>query len=109
MFTFIKIMVVIGGFVLFAVACNNNTTEKTTPPDPLAEGRKIFQNFCVTCHGADGKLALNGASDLSASVLPLEGRVAVITNGRKLMQPWSGTLTERQINLVAAYTLTLKK
>jgi mono/diheme cytochrome c family protein len=104
-----KFPLIIISFTMLAMACSNNSTEKNIPQDPVAEGRKIFQSFCVTCHGADGKLALNGAFDLSASVLPVEGRVEVITHGRKLMQPWSGTLTERQIKLVAEYTLQLKK
>jgi cytochrome c6 len=104
-----RYLIIFGCILTLIMACSNNSSEKNTPQDPIVEGRSVFQNFCVTCHGADGKLALNGAFDLSASVLPIEGRIAVITNGRKTMQAWSGTLSERQIKLVAEYTLHLKK
>jgi cytochrome c6 len=76
---------------------------------PAPDGLTVFRKYCVTCHGADGKLGLNGAKDLTQSVLPLEGRVTVITQGRKLMTPFGEVLSAEEINAVAAYTLTLKQ
>ncbi len=81
------------------------TTGATSPPDGLA----IFRQYCVVCHGVDGKLGLNGAKDLTLSALTLDERINTITNGRKLMTPFNEVLSAEEINAVARYTLTLKK
>lgn len=73
------------------------------------DGRAIFRQYCVVCHGADGKLGLNGARDLSASILTLEERINIITNGKKLMTPFNEILTTEEIRAVAEYTQTLKQ
>lgn len=73
------------------------------------DGMAIFRQYCVVCHGADGKLGLNGAKDLSASILTPEERINVITNGRKLMTPFNEILSADEIKAVAEYTQTLKK
>ncbi len=69
-------------------------------------GSAVFRNNCVTCHGADGKLGLNGAKDLSASSLPLDGRIQIITNGKNLMTPFKALLSEAEIKAVAEYSIT---
>lgn len=74
------------------------------PPDGMA----VFRQQCVTCHGADGKLGLNGAKDLSASLLSKDERIQVITHGRNLMQPFEKILSPEEIQAVAEYTLSLK-
>lgn len=71
------------------------------------DGMAIFRQYCVVCHGADGKLALNGAKDLSASILTLEERINIITNGKKLMTPFNEILTPEEIKAVAEYTQKL--
>ena len=79
--------------------------QTASPPDGLA----IFRQYCVVCHGADGKLGLNGAKDLTVSALTLDERINTITNGRKLMTPFNEVLSAEEIKAVAQYTLTLKK
>ena len=32
-----------------------------------AAGKKTFETYCILCHGADGKLGLNGSKDLTIS------------------------------------------
>ncbi len=71
------------------------------------DGRAIFRKYCVTCHGADGKLGLNGAKDLTASVLTPDERINIITNGKKVMIPFNEVLTPEEIKAVAEYTQTL--
>jgi mono/diheme cytochrome c family protein len=58
--------------------------------------------------GLMAKLGLNGAKDLSQSVLSLEQRVETITYGKKLMTPFEKILDAEEINAVAQYTHTLK-
>lgn len=89
---------------------NKETAAKTghsTPSKP--DGMAIFRQRCVVCHGSDGNLGLNGAKHLSESVLPLEERINIITNGKNLMTPFRTLLSPEEIQAVAAYTLTLKK
>ena len=72
------------------------------------DGMAVFRKNCITCHGADGKLGLNGAKDLSASAISVEERIEIITNGKKLMTPFKALLSVEEIKAVATYTMTLK-
>ena len=84
-------------------AAKNKNAGNASVPDGMA----VFRKNCVVCHGADGKLGVNGAKDLTASELPIEGRMQIITNGKNLMTPFKAVLSEAEIKAVAEYTLTL--
>ena len=75
--------------------------------DPHAEGRELYSQYCILCHGDDGKREFNGAKDITVSELTLEGRIELITNGRGLMTPFEGILQPEDIKKVAAYSMTL--
>lgn len=75
---------------------------------PQPDGQALFRQYCVLCHGADGKLGLNGAKDLTQSALTLDERILIITKGKNLMTPFGEMLTPEEIRAVAAYTTTLK-
>lgn len=75
--------------------------------DGVADGQKLYQKYCVTCHGVNGGMQLNGARDLRESALGLEERISVVTNGRKLMAAYKGILSAEEIRAVAAYTMSL--
>jgi cytochrome c6 len=90
------------------VACQDNSTDKTARPGVAASGVAIFKKNCVTCHGADGKLGLNGAKDLTQSMLTVEERIPIITKGKNLMTPFEKMLTPEEIQAVAQYTTTLR-
>ena len=77
-------------------------------PALAPDGMAVFRKNCITCHGADGKLGLNGAKDLSASAISVEERMEIITNGKKLMTPFKALLSAEEIKAVATYTMTLK-
>ncbi len=73
------------------------------------KGKLVYKQYCVICHGADGKLAVSGATDLSASTLVLEERIEQITNGKGLMTPYKDILSKEQINSVAEYIEELRQ
>lgn len=88
----------------------------------LAAGQQVFATNCATCHGAQGAGDGPAASALNPRptnmaegpykhVGDFETWKSVIANGvpGTAMAPWSGTLSEEQINNVTAYALTLKK
>ncbi len=84
-------------------------SQKTKSSAVAPDGMAVFRQHCVICHGSDGNLGLNGAKHLSESVLPVEERINIITNGKNLMTPFRSLLSPEEIQAVAAYTLTLKK
>ena len=94
-------------FLALILACAGK--EKTTSGIvSVAEGEKVFKKYCILCHGADGKLGVNGAKDLTVCKLTLEERETQIKKGKNTMTPFEGILTEEQIKSVAAYSMTLK-
>ncbi len=106
------------GTLLFSAACGaavEETSHHTADSRQMGgaktapEGMDVFRQKCVTCHGADGTLGLNGAKDLTQSTLTLEERVNIITNGKKLMTPFGTVLRPEEIQAVAEYTQALKK
>ncbi len=106
-----------GFALLFAAACGSSDND-TAQRSPAAQGESsklvpdgmaVFRQNCVTCHGVDGALGLNGAKDLGQSILTLEERVNIITNGKKLMTPFGSILNPEEILAVAEYTQTFKK
>lgn len=93
-------------FVLYNCAGQGNKqAEKTEAPS----GYAIYKKNCVTCHGADGRMGLNGAKPLPDSKMSLEERIKHINTGKGAMQPYKGILSEDAIKAVAAYTMTLGK
>jgi mono/diheme cytochrome c family protein len=77
-------------------------------PATAADGAKIYKQYCVLCHGADGKLGINSAKDLSVSTLTEQERIVMVTEGKNAMTPFKGVLTPEEIKAVVAYTFTLK-
>lgn len=110
-----RISIVIAFIVVAVFACGGNpadgtkksSLERETQVDPLAEGKKAYKQFCVPCHGMDGKLGINGARDFAESDLKLEERIEVITNGRGMMTSFKSVLKPEQIKAAAEYTIHL--
>jgi cytochrome c6 len=99
-------------FSLILISCTDTSTDRSSAAAGAASkpnGQSVFRERCVVCHGADGKLGLNGAKDLTQSALSMEERIEIITNGKKLMTPFGTVLSAEEIKAVAEYTLTLKQ
>lgn len=84
-------------------------TQQATTATPQADGKKIYKQYCVTCHGLYGDMGASGAFNLTTSELPVDERIVVITKGRGAMTPFENLLDADEIAAVAAYTLELKK
>ncbi len=94
------------GIIFFT--CTNNTVESEQQSVSI-NGKNLFKSYCVTCHGINGKMALNGAKDLSVSTLSIEERIQIIKEGKNIMSSFKSVLNPRQIEAVANYTLELKQ
>jgi cytochrome c6 len=75
---------------------------------PVLAGKVLFQKNCRRCHGANGRLGLNGAHDLTRSNLNAFGRTYLVTNGMGKMPAFKKQLTPAQIEAIVQYSLTLK-
>ena len=89
----------------FGLACGGSKTNQAN----IADGKEVYKKYCVACHGETGELALNGAKKFPESTLSAKERVLVITNGRNMMTPFKGLLSEDEIKAVADYTMILSK
>lgn len=78
-------------------------------PSTTIDGKKIYKQNCVLCHGADGSLGANGSKDLSQSTMSLDERKAIIKNGKGKMIGLGSLLSTDEIDAVAAFTFKLKK
>jgi cytochrome c6 len=102
----------IAAFVIFIgiLACGgggDKGTEGTLSESEL-RGEKTFLKYCVTCHGKDGKLGLNGSKDINVSTLSFQERILLVTNGKNTMTPFKGILSDAEIADVVAYSMTFK-
>jgi cytochrome c6 len=96
-------------FLALIIACSGK--EKPTPVSDtpsVADGEQVYKRYCILCHGADGKLGVNGAKDITVSKLTLEERELQIKKGKNTMTPFEGILTETQMKSAAMYSMTLK-
>ena len=99
-------LVLIGAVIMLIGACGGEGASSSQ--QSLAEGQSVFQQYCVVCHGRDGKMQANGAKDLTLSQMPLKDRVALIKSGKNLMASFNGILSPDQIDAAAKYTMTFK-
>ncbi len=67
------------------------------------DGKKKYKLFCTPCHGMDGRMAINGAKDLTKVKTSLEENVAQIYHGKGMMTPFKGVLKDAEIVAVANY------
>jgi cytochrome c6 len=95
-------------------ACGNDSHASSAAAQPSTapsapDGMAVFRKYCVACHGADGKLGLSGAKDLTQSILTIEERTILVKQGKNLMTPFGDILSPQEISAVVDYTMTLKK
>lgn len=65
------------------------------------DGKALYEANCNVCHGADGKLGMAGAKDLSASALDVTAMKEIILHGKGAMP--ASTLNDEQAQAVAEY------
>jgi cytochrome c6 len=101
--------VVLGAFLfgmLLIHACSDPESEPKTAAQTAIDGAQVFQHNCVICHGADGKLGLNGAKDLGQSTKTKAERLEIVINGKNLMTPFKNVLSAEEIEAVVEYSFT---
>jgi len=94
------------GLVLSASTCNQSSGASTASSSSNLTGEEAYKKYCIACHGSNGKLAFNGAKDLTSSMLSIAERKTLITQGKGLMTPFGEILSEEEIARVAQYSTT---
>ncbi|WP_138514475.1 c-type cytochrome [Rhodoferax bucti] len=94
---------------------------KDTLEASIIRGHVAFQNYCVLCHGAEGKGDGRAAKlhtprpfNLTQSMAPRDYIAQVVRKGGeamgrgKGMPPWGDQLTDEQINDTLNYLMTIR-
>lgn len=90
---------------------NPRSTEdnkQNTHTNSTLTGAELYSQKCTACHGEDGNLGVAGAKKIPESVMSLEERQNIITNGKTTMPAFKDQLSSEEIKKVAEFTLTLK-
>lgn len=95
------------------IACGSGDTsesDNTEVASSIAEhpGKKVYNMYCIVCHGSDGSMGANGAHNLQESTLTMEERLQVITKGRNTMTAFEKVISEEKIKQVAEYIETFR-
>lgn len=93
------------GLAEIAAKHKAKVSEEAVAADGSINASVIYMDNCALCHGADGKLGMTGASDLSVTQLHSDSIKSVIMNGRGAMAKIQG-LTDEQAAAVAEYVNT---
>lgn len=93
--------------VLIVSACGG--TKNFSSNEELVLGKEKYKIFCVACHGLDGKLGINGSTNLTKSISGLKSRIKTIREGKGMMTPFKSILSAEEIEAVAKYTIQLRK
>jgi cytochrome c oxidase cbb3-type subunit 3 len=96
----------------FASSINENNVSLVTDKVKLEEGKKVYDNNCLACHGAlgEGKVGPNLTDEYWMHGGGIKNVFKTITEGvpEKGMIAWKKQLNPLQIQYVASYILSLK-
>ena len=96
----------------YANSINENNVKLVVAKDELAEGKTIFNNNCVACHGAggEGKVGPNLTDTYSIHGSGIKMTFKTVSEGvpEKGMIAWKKQLNPLQVQLVSSYVISLK-
>jgi cytochrome c551 len=95
----VALVAVVAVVFLFAGGGDDRDSDEQSAP---ASGATVYTERCAACHGANGEGASGPA--LAEGVLDVDDLIVVITEGRGAMPGFGPTLTDEEIEAVAAYT-----
>ena len=88
------VLKIVGLFLTLTLASCSRSVDEFSSKDNggYQSGAKFYEQRCDICHGADGKLGVSSASDLSASVLTTDELKEIIKNGKGAMPAFGHAL-----------------
>lgn len=108
-----KILVVVSMLMLLVVYRMSETKSLSfKKPEIVISDAKdapaIYSQYCVSCHGTDGRLGKSGAPDLTTSTLDEQAALQKISDGSKIMPAFGKVLSSEQLSQLSAYVEQLK-
>lgn len=93
--------------MLFLAACTESASTPSANTTQSSEQRaeQLYKIKCGICHGADGKLMVGGAPDITQTQLTEAEVNALITYGKGTMPAQKDVLSSAEIQTVAAYVI----
>ena len=96
----LSLLLITGSYGL-AEVYHKKKAEPVQSNSGIVDGKVLYDNNCIICHGGDGKLNASGSKDLSLTLLDKQGLKDVILNPKGLMP--KADITEEQANAIAEY------
>lgn len=93
---------------LTAVSCGGHEESNPIKENVPVDGKTVYLNNCVICHGEDGKLGAAGAKDLSVSTLNDADVLIKIKQGGNGMTAFQGMISDEEIKAVSDYVKHLR-
>ena len=116
----LSVVMILGSYGLAEI----NKKQKSAKKEPLSQsisvktdpnynsvehGKALFLTYCQACHGADGKLGLSGAKDLTLTAKTDAEIMNVLQNGKNAMPSYKNTLSADEMEALATFIQSLKK
>lgn len=104
----LSLLMITASYGLAEIAAKNKAkvTANVITADGKIDSKQIYLDNCALCHGADGKLGMTGAADISTTQLDTTAIANVILVGKGNMKKIDG-LTDEQAKSVAVYVKTM--
>ena len=98
----LSLLLITGSFGLAEVYTKRKAIPKNNS-NPIAtnDGRALYENNCILCHGGDGKLGMSGAKDISTTTMDRAALTEIILKGKGNMPPIA--VNEEQAIAIAEY------
>lgn len=101
----------LAGLMILALAAGLALAQN--PPDPAAQGKKLYEDNCASCHRSNGEglpvrfPALKGSAFVQGDPEPV---IEILLNGRRgkmgRMPAWRDRLSDGELAAVATYIRT---
>lgn len=104
-------------FLVYAYGISETKSPSFRPEDKSAQlagagpeelGKAVYETYCISCHGKDGKLGLSGAKDLTQSTMTTIEKIQVVLHGKNAMMPYKKILSDEQVKAVVAFVDAMK-
>jgi cytochrome c6 len=94
--------------IIFSCGSESKSTEETVATETEHPGKKVYNMYCITCHGYDGTMGANGAHNLKLSELTKEEQILVVQKGRNTMTAFEKVISQDKIESVVDYIQQLR-
>lgn len=102
--------------LILATSCSGSKTEKVEETEEQAEkefsfsdAKSLYTMKCASCHGADGKLGMSGAKDLSTSKITDQQIMCMIQSGQNAMPAFKDMIPDYQLEQLVVVVKSLRK